>query len=133
MEVIDHISFRGLNIDVYDHPDFHEPYFRLKDFADVYELENIEHDEWSKIDGEIYVNEIGLYNILAHQNSDEARLWRRVIFERLRGSRLENSLDISDQFYDWEEEASAYYIDEETGKLMKSVTVEGGDVIQVPA
>ncbi len=132
MEVIDHISFRGLMIDVYDHPDFHEPYFRLKDFADVHELENIEHDEWSKIDGEIYVNEIGLYNILAHQNSDEARLWRRVIFEQLRGHRLDADNSMSDEFNFWDEMCD-YYIDEETGKLMKSVTVAGGDVIQVPA
>lgn len=132
MEVIDHISFRGLSIDVYDHPDFHEPYFRLKDFADVHELENIEHDEWSKIDGEIYVNEIGLYNILAHQNSDEARLWRRVIFEQLRGHRLDAGNSMSDEFDFWDEMCD-YYIDEETGKLMKSVTVAGGDVIQVPA
>lgn len=132
MEVIDHISFRGLMIDVYDHPDFHEPYFRLKDFADVHELENIEHDEWSKINGEIYVNEIGLYNILAHQNSDEARLWRRVIFEQLRGHRLDAGNSMSDEFNFWDEMCD-YYIDEETGKLMKSVTVAGGDVIQVPA
>lgn len=132
MEVIDHISFRDLSIDVYDHPDFHEPYFRLKDFADVHELENIEHDEWSKIDGEIYVNEIGLYNILAHQDSDSARMWRRVIFEQLRGHRLDAGNSMSDEFNFWDEMCD-YYIDEETGKLMKSVTVAGGDVIQVPA
>lgn len=132
MEIIDHISFRGLMIDVYDHPDFHEPYFKVKDFAGVHELENIEHDEWSKIDGEIYVNEIGLYNILAHQDSDSARMWRRVIFEQLRGHRLDAGNSMSDEFNFWDEMCD-YYIDEETGKLMKSVTVAGGDVIQVPA
>lgn len=131
MEVIDNIRFRGLNIDVYDHPDYHEPYFKLKDFSNVNELENIEHDEWAKIDGDIYVNEIGLYNILAHQDTDDARLWRRVIFEQLRGNRIQYQETMSDEFGIWDDMCD-YYIDEETGKLMKSVTVQGGDVIQVP-
>ena len=132
MNVIDHIRFRGLSIDVFEHPDYHEPCFRLKDFASVHDLECIEHDEWSKIDGEIYLNEIGLYNLLAHQSSDEARLWRRVIFEKLRADRIEAALDLGSQFNEWNDLCD-YYIDEETGRMMKSVTVPGGDVIQVPA
>lgn len=132
MEVIDNIRFRGLNIDVYDHPVYHEPYFKLKDFGKVYELEFIEHDEWCKYDNEIYVNEIGLYNVLAHQDSEDARLWRRVIFEQLRGERISHQEMMSEEFSCWEDNCD-YYIDPDTGKMMRSVTVEGGDVIQVPA
>lgn len=131
MEVIDNIRFRGLQANVYEHPVLKEPYFKLKEFANVHELESIEHDEWCKIDGEIYVNEIGLYNILAHQDSEDARLWRRVIFEQLRGNRLLYNETLSKEFGIWDDLCD-YFIDEETGKLMKSVTVEGGDVEQVP-
>ena len=133
MNVVDHISFRSMEIDVYGDGVYDDAYFKLKDFATVQDLECIEHDEWKKIDGEIFVTEIGLYNLLAHMGTDEARIWRRVIFEKLRDQRLLNKLSMGEQFDDWENEASQYYIDEETGQLMKSVTVEGGDVIQVPA
>lgn len=132
MEIIDNIRFRSLDINVYDHPTFHEPYFKLKEFANVHELEYIEHDEWCKYENEIYVNEIGLYNVLAHQNSENARLWRRIIFEQLRGHRLDVGESMSEEFGFWDEMCD-YYIDENTGKMMKSVTVAGGDVIQVPA
>ena len=40
--------------------------------------------------------------------------------------------DISEQFEDWDHRADAIYFDEETGMLMRSVTVPGGDVEQVP-
>ena len=132
MEVIDKIRFRGLEANVYEHPVLKEPYFKLKEFANVHELEQIEHDEWCKIEGEIYVNEIGLYNILAHQDSDNARLWRRVIFEQLRNDRIYHEETMAEEFGIWDDMCD-YYVDEETGQLMKSVTVEGGDVIQVPA
>lgn len=133
MDVVDVIRFEDMVLNVYSHPSTEEPCFRLKDIDSVKILDEIEADEFFKCEGEIYLTEMGLYNVLAHQNSPKARIWRRVIFEQLRSHRLFNHLSMSEQFEDWQEEADKYYIDEETGKLMMSITVEGGDVIQVPA
>lgn len=47
----------------------------------------------------------------------------------LRRSRGKN---ISEQFEDWDYMADTIYFDEVTGRLMRSVTVPGGDVEQVP-
>ena len=40
--------------------------------------------------------------------------------------------NVEDQFEEWDELLDTIYIDQETGILMQSVTVAGGDVEQVP-
>jgi len=39
---------------------------------------------------------------------------------------------IAEQFEEWDHAMDNIYFDEETGQLMQSVTVHGGDVMQVP-
>lgn len=80
-----------------------------------------------------FVNELGLYNILEQSRMPVARKWRRVINEQIRSMRLAKRLNITQQFDEWNEAMDDIYFDEETGKLMRSVTVAGGDVIQVEA
>ena len=52
--------------------------------------------------------------------------------EELIALRRSRGKNISEQFEDWDHRADAIYFDEETGMLMRSVTVPGGDVEQVP-
>ena len=40
--------------------------------------------------------------------------------------------NIAEQFEEWDHAMDNIYFDEETGQLMQSVTVPGGDVIQIP-
>ena len=80
-----------------------------------------------------FVNELGLYNILEQSRMPVARKWRRVINEQIRSMRLAKRLNITQQFDEWNDEMDDIYFDEETGRMMRSVTVQGGDVIQVPA
>ena len=40
--------------------------------------------------------------------------------------------NIAEQFEEWDHALDNIYFDEETGKLMQSVTVQGGDVEQIP-
>ena len=40
--------------------------------------------------------------------------------------------NIAEQFEEWNHALDNIYFDEETGKLMQSVTVQGGDVEQIP-
>lgn len=79
------------------------------------------------------VDEIGLYNILEQSRKPIARKWRRVINEQIRSMRLAKRLNITQQFDEWNDEMDDIYFDEGTGRMMRSVTVQGGDVIQVPA
>ena len=129
------IRFGEMTLPVYYDGNEDTPIFKLKDLGvKVSRLDKLEEDEWFKgLDGEIYVNELGLYNLLSFMNNRSARLWRRVIHSQLIQMRKDAGKNIEDQFDDWQEMANDYYFDEETGKLMKSVTVEGGDVEQVPA
>jgi hypothetical protein len=41
-------------------------------------------------------------------------------------------LNVVEQFEEWDRELDTLYWDEETQTLMQSVTVQGGDVEQVP-
>ena len=82
--------------------------------------------------GVTFVTETGLYNVLAQSRKPIARAWRRVIAEELIALRRSRGKNISEQFEDWDHRADAIYFDEETGMLMRSVTVPGGDVEQVP-
>lgn len=79
-----------------------------------------------------FITESGLYNILAQSRKPIARKWRRVIFEELIRLRKSRGFDIVEQFDEWNNELDNIYFDEETGMLMESVTVAGGDVEQVP-
>lgn len=79
-----------------------------------------------------FVTEMGLYNILSQSRKPIARKWRRVIHNELIRMRKENDRDIVEQFIEWDHELDGIYFDEETGMLMQSITVPGGDVEQIP-
>ena len=79
-----------------------------------------------------YVTESGLYDILSQTRGSTARKWRRVIIKELIKLRRDRGYNIVDQFDEWDHALDTLYFDEETGVLMESVTIPGGDVIQVP-
>lgn len=79
-----------------------------------------------------FVTETGLYNILSQSRKPIARKWRRIIHDELIRLRKSRDMNIVDQFDEWDHELDTLFIDPETGILMQSVTVQGGDVIQVP-
>lgn len=86
------------------------------------------------------VNEIGIYEALFASRKLEARkfrLWSATVLQKLRSQigleqyevmRMTES-DIQDEI---DHLLDNLFYDEETGTLMESVTVEGGDAIQVP-
>lgn len=86
------------------------------------------------------VNEIGIYEALFASRKLEARKFRRwsaSVMQKLRKSvglegyevmRMTDK-DIQD---DIDHILDTLFWDEETGKLMQSVTVQGGDVEQIP-
>lgn len=129
------VKFNNLTLPVYydGNPDC--PIFRFKDMGlPTRMLERIEADEYFvglNGDSEIYITELGLYDLLAIDDSQSARLWRRVVHEQLIELRKQKEMSVSEQFEEWDHAADDYYFDVDTGRLMKSVTVEGGDVIQV--
>lgn len=146
-EVVGSIRFDGIAIDVYD--DVNEPLFALTDVAKLigYRVDHAarltdlcESDEYSfamawrgkrKVKT-AFVTEMGLYNILSQMRLDTARKWRRIIHEEIIAMRKERSWDIIRQFDEWDHRLNDLYIDEETGILMESVTIPGGDVEQRP-
>ena len=86
------------------------------------------------------VNEIGIYEALFASRRLEARkfrLWSATVLQKLRSQiGLEQyevmrmtEPDIQDEI---DHMLDNLFYDEETGTLMESVTVEGGDVIQIP-
>ncbi len=79
-----------------------------------------------------FVTENGLYNILAQSRMEIARSWRRVVHDELINMRKEKGRNIAEQFEEWDHAMDNIYFDEETGQLMQSVTIPGGDVIQIP-
>lgn len=79
-----------------------------------------------------FVTEMGLYNILSQSRKPLARKWRRIIHDEIIQMRKARNMDILKQFDEWDHELDSIYIDEETGILMQSITVPGGDVEQVP-
>lgn len=82
--------------------------------------------------GVTFVTETGLYNILSQSRKPIARKWRRVIHDELIRMRKARNFNILEQFAEWDHYLDDIYFDEETGMMMQSVTVQGGDVIQVP-
>lgn len=141
------ISFDGKTLNVYSSLD--EPIFNASDIAKMIDysdgntwkmLEMCEADEKLNLPMVVagqrravsFVTETGLYNILSQSRKPIARKWRRIIHDELINLRKSRNFNIAEQFDEWDHELDTLYIDPETGILMQSVTVEGGDVIQVP-
>lgn len=146
--VVGQITFDGKKLDVYN--SIEEPLFKASDIFKLLNTyigsryENISHiceaDEIFNLPTEVngyrknvvFVNEHGLYNILSNSRNETARKWRRLIHDDLITSRKAKGMSIIQQFDEWDSRLDDLYFDEETGILMQSVTVQGGDVIQVP-
>lgn len=147
MEIVGQIKFDGYILDVYN--DLDVPFFRAAEVAKLIDysagktsqmLELIEQDEHLltvlQVAGQRrkvrMLSEIGLYNILSQSRKPIARKWRRIIHSNLVMMRRNNRLTIDKQFEEWDAMLDDLYIDPETGILMRSVTVRGGDVEQIP-
>lgn len=79
-----------------------------------------------------FISELGFYNVLSQSRKPIARGWRRIVHQELINLRRSRKKNIIEQFDDWDEELEGIYFDEETGMLMQSVTMPGGDVEQIP-
>ena len=66
------------------------------------------------------------------RNIEIAGTWRRIVHDELINMRRTKGRNIAEQFEEWDHALDNIYFDEETGKLMQSVTVQGGDVEQIP-
>ena len=147
MEIVGRINFGSSALNVYS--SVNEPLFRASDVADMIDyssgntwkmLEMCEADEKLNVPLVVagqrrsvsFITETGLYNVLSQSRKPIARAWRRIIHNELIKLRKERGKDVVEQFEDWSHELDDIYFDEETGVLMQSVTVQGGDVIQVP-
>ena len=147
INVVGTIKFDNKLLSVYLSLD--EPIFKASDIASMIDysdgntwkmLEMCEDDEKLTLPLVVagqrrnisFVTERGLYNILSQSRKPIARKWRRVIHDELIRLRKSRGKDIVEQFEDWDHELDTIYFDEETGKMMQSVTVPGGDVIQLP-
>ena len=145
--IVGTIKFDNKLLDVYSSLD--EPIFRAIDIAAMIDysegnswkmLEMCEQDEKLNLPMVVagqkrtvsFVTETGLYNILSQSRKPIARKWRRVIHDELIRLRKSRGKNVVEQFKDWDHEADTLYFDEETGMLMQSITIQGGDVIQVP-
>ena len=147
MDVVGHIQFDHQTIDVYSSLDV--PLFRATDVADM--VEYSDGNTWKMLEmceaheklnlplvvaGQTrkvsFVTESGLYNILSQSRKPIARKWRMIIHEELINLRKSRGKNVSEQFTDWDHEADTIFYDPKTDQMMKSVTVPGGDVIQVP-
>lgn len=141
------ISFDGKKLEVYVSLD--EPLFRALDIARMINysegnawkmLEMCEEDEKLNLPMVVagqrrtvnFVNETGLYNILSQSRKPIARKWRRIIHDELIRLRRSRNMNVVEQFEEWDHELDTLYYDEETDTVMRSVTVQGGDVEQVP-
>lgn len=147
MEIVGQIKFDGYILDVYN--DLDVPFFRAAEVAKLIDysagktsqmLELIERDEHLltvlQVAGQRrqvrMISEIGLYNVLSQSRKPIARKWRRIVHSNLVMMRRNNRLTIDGQFEEWDAMLDDLYIDPETGILMQSVTVRGGDVEQIP-
>ena len=147
MEIVGQIKFDGYILDVYN--DLDVPFFRAAEVAKLIDysagktsqmLELIEREEnlltVLQVAGQRrqvrMISEIGLYNVLSQSRKPIARKWRRIVHSNLVMMRRNNKLTIDGQFEEWDAMLDDLYIDPETGILMQSVTVRGGDVEQIP-
>lgn len=147
MNVAGTITFGDRMLPVYS--SVNEPLFRASDIANMIDysagntykmLEMCEDDEKLNLPLVVagqrrnvsFVTENGLYNILSQSRRPIARKWRRIVHDELIEMRKSRGKDIISQFDDWNDKLDAIYYDEETGVMMQSVTIQGGDVIQIP-
>ena len=147
VKVVDQLSFDGKRLDIYSSLDV--PIFKLSDIATT--IGYSEGNAWSLLElcedheklnlrmvvaGQnrniSFVTETGLYNILAQSRMPLARKWRTIILNELVVLRKSRNKNIVEQFDDWDRVSDTLYLDPETGIMMQSVTVAGGDVEQVP-
>lgn len=146
-KIVGTIEFDDKTLNIYQSLD--DPLFRANDIASMigysegntYKLlELCEKDEKLKLPLVVagqtrqvsFVTELGLYNILAQSRKLIARKWRRVVHTQLVAMRKEKGMSVVDQFDEWDDLLDTIYWDEELGVLMQSVTVQGGDVEQIP-
>ena len=147
MEIVGNIRFMDHILPVYDSLD--EPLFKASDVANIIEysdgnvwkmLEMCEADEKLNLPLVVagqrrlvsFVTETGLYNVLSQSRKPIARAWRRIVHTELIDLRKTRGKDVAEQFEDWDRLADNIFFDEETGMMMQSVTVPGGDVEQIP-
>ena len=109
-----------------------EKALKTVDVNDIMYRSESHHPNSRKTQTTWFVTELGLYNILSQSRKPIARGWRRIAHEELIELRKSKGRDIKQQFEVWDEKYSDLYFDEETGVLMQSVTLPGGDVDQVP-
>lgn len=141
------ICFDDRNLDVYRSLD--NPIFKVSDIAKMIDYSDgnswkmsmcCEEDERLVLPIVVggqrrsvnFVNETGLYNILSQSRKPIARKWRRVIHDELINLRKSRNFNILEQFQEWDHALDDIYFDEETGVMMQSVTLPGGDVEQIP-
>lgn len=150
MEMTDKVGtivLDNVSLDVYS--SLNEPLFKATDVASTIEYSDgntfrmvnlCEDDEKLNLPMVVagqrrsvtFITETGLYNVLSQSRKPIARKWRRIIHDEIIRLRKQRGLDIIQQFKEWDERLDTLYIDPETGILMQSVTVQGGDVEQVP-
>jgi len=147
LRIVGDIQFKGHTLPVYG--DLDEPVFKATDVAEMigYTTNNVWKlldlcEEGRKFSATVwtggqrrkvgFVTEAGLYDILSQSRMPAARIWRYMIIDQLVAIRKQKGLSISEQFEEWNHLADNIYFDEERGCLMRSVTVQGGDVEQVP-
>lgn len=147
IEKVGTIVFDDRSLTVYS--SLNEPLFRATDVANMIDysegnswklLELCEQDEKLNLPLVVagqrrtvsFVTENGLYNILSQSRKPIARKWRRVIHNELINLRKTREMDIVDQFEEWDHMLDSIYFDHETDMLMQSITVDGGDVVQIP-
>jgi prophage antirepressor-like protein len=147
LNVVGRIEFDNRLLDVYQSLD--NPLFRASDIANIIDysdgntwkmLQMCEADEKLNLPMVVagqtrqvaFVTETGLYNILSQSRKLIARKWRRVVHEQLVANRRAKGMTVVDQFEEWDDLLDTVYWDEERGMLMMSVTVQGGDVEQIP-
>lgn len=147
INIVGIISFGKRELNVYSSVD--QPLFKASDIAGMIDyssgnawkmLEMCEEDEKLNLPLVVagqrrsvsFLTETGLYNVLSQSRKPIARAWRRIVHDELIRFRKSNEKNIIEQFEDWDRQLDTIYFDEDTGILMQSVTVAGGDVIQTP-
>ena len=147
MEIVGNIRVMNHILPVNESLD--EPLFKASDVANIIEysdgnvwkmLEMCEADEKLNLPLVVagqrrlvsFVTETGLYNVLSQSRKPIARAWRRIVHTELIDLRKTSGKDVAEQFEDWDRLADNIFFDEETGMMMQSVTVPGGDVEQIP-
>ena len=147
LKVVGTIAFDNRLLNAYGSLD--NPIFRASDVANMIDysegnswkmLQMCEEDEKLNLPMVVagqtrqvaFITELGLYNILSQSRKLIARKWRRVVHTQLVAMRREKGMTVVDQFDEWDDLLDTVYWDEELGMLMQSVTVQGGDVEQIP-